>query len=227
MKNVLKIAIIPCCLASFYHGDVSAFEMENSFPESFTRRSKLHLQENYKNGAASTNTSKFDKPIKSLAKNTVKFQEKSKTRGNSLTKPDYSSTDILGWYTDNNRINVKYAEAKQIGKYGNGRLYVYMDPSFTNPQWKDAFDKGLTERANGQNGIKVLQNLIELKINADARLYTTKLHKNDQGDYIAILDNEADHKEIRRKNKKPKKNNKTQLKIEDCCSVAPKMKRHR
>jgi hypothetical protein len=212
MKNVLKIAIVPCCLASLYHGDVSATEKMNAFSESSIPQHKLHLHESYKNGAALANTLEFDKKTKGFAQNTAKFQEKSKTKGKPLTNLANPSTDIFGWYTDNNRVNVKYAEAKQIGKYGNGGLYVYIDPSFTSPQWKDAFDKGLAERAKGQNGIKVLNNLIELKINADARLYTTKLHKNDQGDYIAILDNEARHKEIRRKN------NKIKLEIKDCYS---------
>lgn len=219
MKNVLKIAIVPCCVASLYHGDISATEKMNTFSESSIPQHKLHLHENYKNGTALANTLEFDKTTKGLAQNTTKFQEKSK--GRLLTKPANPSTDIFGWYADNDRINVKYAEAKQIGKYGNGRLYVYIDPSFPSPQWKDAFDKGLAERAKGQNGIKVLDNLIELKINADARLYTSKLHKNDQGDYIAILGNEARHNEIRRKN------NKTKLKIKDCYSVASKTKCHR
>jgi hypothetical protein len=92
-----------------------------------------------------------------------------------------------------------------------------MDPSFTSPQWKVAFEKGLAERTKGQNGIKILDNLIELKINANARLYTTKLHKNDQGDYIAILDNKAGHKEIK------KINNKRKLEIKECYSAPSKM----
>jgi hypothetical protein len=218
MKNVLKIGIVSCCLASLYHEDVFATKKMDDFSESYIPQHKFHLYKNYKNGTELANTLEFDKTTKGFVQNTAKFQKKSKTKGKPLTKPANLSTDIFGWYTDNNRINVKYSEAKQIGKYGNGGLYVYMDPSFTSPQWNDAFDKGLAERAKGQNGIKVLGNLIELKINADARLYTTKLHKNDQGDYIAILDNEARHKEIRRKN------NKIRLKIKDCYSVASKMK---
>ena len=216
MKNVLKIAIVPCCLARLCHGDISATEKMDTFSRSSIPQNKLYLHENFKNEPALANTIEFDKITKGFDQNTAKFRKKSKTKGKPVTKSTNSSSDKFGWYTDNNRISLKYVEAKQIGKYGNGGLYVYMDPSFMNSQWKDAFDKGLAERAKGQNGIKVLDNLIELKINADARLYTTKLHKNDQGDYIAILDNEARHKEIHRKN------NKNKLKIKECYSSASK-----
>jgi hypothetical protein len=184
MKNVLKIAIVPCCIFSFYHNNVYAAERVNSSSESFVHQNKLHP---YKNGRA-------------LARTQVN-----------------PSMGKSGWYTDNNRISIKYSEAKQIGLYEHaglsGKLYVYQAPSFTSPQWQEALNKGLAERAKGQNGIKVLSNLIELKINADARLYTTRLYKNDEGHYIAILDKEARHKEIRRKN------NKNKFEIQNCYSV--------
>lgn len=106
-----------------------------------------------------------------------------------------------GWYSSNNKIKVKYTEAKEIGTFkngkDNGKVYAYIDPSFTNPQWQIAFDKGFAKTSKGSNGIKCINNSVfELKINGGERLYTKEFHKNDQGDYLAIFDRQANHKKI-------------------------------
>lgn len=121
-----------------------------------------------------------------------------------------------GWYSSNNKIKVKYAEAKEIGTFEDGKVYAYIDPYFTNPQWKIAFGKGFAKTSKGSNGIKFINNsLFELKINGDARLYTKEFHKNDQGDYLAIFDRQANHKQIK---KIVKKND---FKIHTDCFLRP------
>ena len=49
-----------------------------------------------------------------------------------------------GWYSSNNRIKIKYTEAKEIGSFEGGKLYGYVDPSFTDSRWEMVLGKGST-----------------------------------------------------------------------------------
>ncbi len=64
MKNIFKIAIVPCCLAGLYQGGASASEPLNAFTERSHHR--LNLQENptdVRGGIASFSTSREGKKL--------------------------------------------------------------------------------------------------------------------------------------------------------------------
>lgn len=209
MKNVFKIATVTSCLASFCYGNVSAAEnsIAKEQKEVSNRVARMTEQpEQYQNWQAYTDVQETPrKPKHSRHEKGSKYR-KQETKGQALKVEENSRLkDIFGWYTDNSRVKVKYTEAKQIGTYGDGKLYVYMGASYRNDlQWKGAFDKGFATHAIRHNGIKFLDSVIELKIKGNARLYTTTLHKNDLGDYIAILDEKGNHEEIKVKNRSKK-----------------------
>jgi hypothetical protein len=122
----------------------------------------------------------------------IKF---SKKQVKSSKKPSIETP--VGWYSANSKIKLGYTQTTEIGDFKGGTLYGYIDPSFADSQWQMALAKGFTKTAKGTNGVKFINNnVLELKINADERLYTTEVHKNDLGDYIAIFDREARHKEM-------------------------------
>lgn len=102
-----------------------------------------------------------------------------------------------GWF--NSVIKITYDKVSELGNYAGKKLYGYVSEQFSDPKWLTALSKGFAKSAIGHNGVKILDNkLLELKINADARLYTKTLHQNDQGDYLAVFDEQADHSEIAR-----------------------------
>lgn len=102
-----------------------------------------------------------------------------------------------GWAKEN--INVKYEQATEIGQFHGAKLYGCLADKFDQKIWHNALEKGFTTRAKGTNGVKYLdKKLLELKINDDARLYTKQLYKNTTGDYLAVFDKEANHKEIKK-----------------------------
>lgn len=102
-----------------------------------------------------------------------------------------------GWATET--INVKYEQATEIGQFQGGKLYGCLADKFDQKIWHTALEKGFTTRAKGTNGVKYLdKKILELKINDDARLYTKIVHKNNQGNYLAVFDKEANHKEIKK-----------------------------
>ena len=210
MKNIFKIVTIASCLTSLYQASVAAAEdaILREQQEISNRVSKMSEQ----NWQAYTNTQETPHKQKVSKQEHNRKQGKQEHKGQSLkAEGKCHLRDIFGWYA--NKVNVKYTEAKQIGTYDGGNLYVCMDALYRDdPQWKSAFDKGFATHAIGHNGIKFLDSVIELKIRGDARLYTTTLHKNDQGDYIAILNKEGRHKEISRKT------NKNGFEIRDCPS---------
>lgn len=118
----------------------------------------------------------------------------SKKRANAPTPTETAPS----WYSSNNKIKIKTTETTQIGYFEGRNLYGYIDRSFTNnPQWQIALDKGATKTAKGTNGVKSINdNVLELKINANERLYATGVHKNDVGDYVAIFDRVTNHEGI-------------------------------
>jgi hypothetical protein len=220
MRKVFKIATVTSCLVSFCYGNVSAAEdsIIKEQEEVSRRVAEMAVQpEQYQNWQAYAGGQEASRKQKLSKHEQKRRQGKQEAKGKAhMVEENTRARDIFGWYTDS-RVNVKYTEAKQIKQLKNGGwLYAYIHPSLTNPQWENALDKGLAARAKGQNGIKVLESVIELKINDDARLYTTKLHKNDRGDYIAILDTLGGHKEISRKA------NKSEFEVRDCGSTSQK-----
>ena len=64
-------------------------------------------------------------------------------------------------------------------------------------QFLKAIGSGIVTRQQGQNGIKFIgSQLVELKINADQRLYTKKIYKNSDGEYLIIFDCLGNHKAV-------------------------------
>jgi len=64
-------------------------------------------------------------------------------------------------------------------------------------QFLKAIGSGVVTRQQSQNGIKFIGNqLVELKINADLRLYTKKIYKNSDGEYLIIFDCVGNHKAV-------------------------------
>ena len=64
-----------------------------------------------------------------------------------------------------------------------------------------AFENAITKgfvRTKGSNGIKIIGNLAELKIDADLRLYTKIKYVNDHSASIIIFDKCGNHKKVRK-----------------------------
>lgn len=100
-----------------------------------------------------------------------------------------------GWYNDS--IKIDFDEATEIGEFKGSKLYGYIPENCYTDQFQNALEKGFAKTAKGTNGIKLINDvLLEVKINADARLYSTQLHQNDLGEFIVIFDHLARHKEI-------------------------------
>ena len=132
-----------------------------------------------------------------------------------------------GWFNKSGSIKVNYSDAIEIGRYSNdkyteGKCYAYLPKKFSLQKWISALDKAVADKSEGQNGIKYLahqktscNNVIELKINGGARLYTTKLHMNDNGDFLAVLNSETNHKGIGRL----VRNTKSLSVLDDCHAI--------
>jgi hypothetical protein len=117
------------------------------------------------------------------------------------TNNSIDSTPETGWFKGN-QIEVKYSDAKLISNFEHkgvfGKLYAVLSKKFDLPKWESALDKGVREREEGQNGIKIIDSkLLELKINGGERLYTKTIHTNENGDYLAVFDKETNHKGIK------------------------------
>ncbi len=66
-------------------------------------------------------------------------------------------------------------------------------------RFQNALEKGVCFRKHEQNGIKFIKGaVIELKINDDTRLFTTKIYHNQDGKKLIIFDRSGDHKQINR-----------------------------
>ncbi len=83
-------------------------------------------------------------------------------------------------------------------------LYACISPEInldtaTKKSFQNALEKGVVNRSKGVNGIKFIENkIIELKINADIRLYTDRIYVNEDGQRLIIFENKANHNEISR-----------------------------
>jgi hypothetical protein len=204
MKNVLKIVTIASCLTSLYQANVAAAEdailrEQQEISNRVRRVSELESPQNWQAYTSAQETLHKQK-ISRQEQNRKNGKQEAKKKALKSERDSHFTTGILGWYSNNDRLNIKYSEAKQIKQLENGGwLYAYIHPKLTAPQWENALGKGVAEGAIGHNGIKLLKSVVELKINGGQRLYTTKLYQNDQGDYIAILDQEGNHKEVARK----------------------------
>jgi hypothetical protein len=92
-------------------------------------------------------------------------------------------------------------EGKELFAILDEKLLIGLDTklqtAFTN-----ALDKGIAKKTKGANGVKILNNLYELKINGDNRLYTNKIFKNPEGNLLIIFDNIGNHESVKNTNQK-------------------------
>lgn len=118
-----------------------------------------------------------------------------------------------GWI--NKFIDIKYTQVTEIGNFEGGKLFGYLPADYEEKLWHNALNRGFVSRSKGSNGVKYLAHkLLELKnCNSNERLYTKAVHKNTQGDYLAIFDHEANHKGIKREVHDTKK-----ILIDDSCA---------
>lgn len=132
------------------------------------------------------------------AANKIKNGVLKMTKQKITKKNDLKINAKTGWY--NHNIHVSYKDSYEIGAYMGKKLYGYLPEEYSdNARWTNALSKGFVKKAVGHNGVKFIEGkLLELKINDDARLYTTAIHQNDSGDFLAIFDHEAGHKTISR-----------------------------
>ena len=119
-----------------------------------------------------------------------------------------SRTSEHSWYLENTCIDSQSSGVIKIPNKDN--FYALIDPkllatldSATANQFHIALEKGFISRKIGQNGIKLLgNNLIELKIKGDIRLYTNEMYKNPNGDTLIIFFKQGTHKDVAREVKK-------------------------
>ena len=106
------------------------------------------------------------------------------------------------WYLGNDRLDLQSSGIIKIPNKSN--FYATIDPklkfdSVTYDQLTSALEKGFVSRKINNNGIKLLgNNLIELKINGDIRLYTDIIYENPCGDHLIIFSKQGTHKDIAR-----------------------------
>lgn len=113
----------------------------------------------------------------------------------SAVQVEQSAEKALGWY--GKTIEIAYDNAVEIGDFENGKLYGVLSPKYDDNTWQNALEKGFATTQKGTNGVKLLDHkLLELKIKGDARLYSKIVHKNDLGDYLAVFDEQTNHKGI-------------------------------
>ncbi|RTK92654.1 MAG: hypothetical protein EKK61_03360 [Rickettsiales bacterium] len=119
-----------------------------------------------------------------------------------------SKSSEHSWYLENTCIDSKSSQVIKIPNKAN--FYALIDPKLlatldfaTADQFRTALEKGFASRKIGQNGIKLLgNNLIELKIKGDIRLYTNELYKNPNGDVLIKFSKQGTHKDVTREVKK-------------------------
>jgi len=101
---------------------------------------------------------------------------------------------VIGWSVGEYKIS--YKDAHEVMPYKGGHtIYGFVPQEFGD--WKPYLEKGLAKTAFGSNGVKFLnKSILELKNCSDERLYVSKLYANSKGDYLAIFDQETDHKGI-------------------------------
>ncbi len=91
----------------------------------------------------------------------------------------------------------------RISKHKN--IYAVIDPKLLGllerseqDKFTNVLKKGIVKNSN-LNGVKILGScFLELKINADARLYASKIYENDNGAVLVIFDKKTDHDGIKR-----------------------------
>jgi len=88
--------------------------------------------------------------------------------------------------------------------YVNGNTWATIDQTTIRQldfAYRVAFENAITKgfvRTKGSNGIKIIGNLAELKIDADLRLYTKIKYVNDHSASIIIFDKCGNHKKVRK-----------------------------
>jgi hypothetical protein len=143
-----------------------------------------------------------------------KINESTSNRTNNIKQVNQEQyIKSNGWI--NKSINIKYNQVTEIGNFEGGKLFGYLPAEYNEKSWHDALDRGFAPRSKGSNGVKYLEHkLLELKnCTRDERLYTKTVHKNTQGDYLAIFDHETNHKGIEREVRDTKK-----ILIDDSCA---------
>ena len=121
---------------------------------------------------------------------------KKELKGKLYKKVTLHKAKIIGWHAE--KADILYKDSVEICEYKGGKLYAALGDGFKDKTWERSLEKGLAKGAVGFNGVKLLYSILELKIKGDERLYTSTLYKNSNGDFLAIFDKEARHKEIAR-----------------------------
>lgn len=119
------------------------------------------------------------------------FQSIKAQRLNELSSFSNSSS---GWKVGD--ANIPTSKAVPLGTHNGLTYYGYIADKFQgaeNAAFKTALEKGFTKRAEGVNGVKAFKGVFEIKIDGDARLYTYKVYKNEQGQLLLFFDRYGNH----------------------------------
>ncbi len=137
------------------------------------------------------------------------FQEKKKELAKRKIE-DIASAKSSSWIIDNHVYDNKKEEVYALEDKAN--FYATIDSKLLSKldqnrqdQFLSALKKELVSKAYNSIGIKFINGkLIELKINDDQRLYTSKIYKNSEGKYLIIFDNEGNHAKVKKVSKDTK-----------------------
>jgi hypothetical protein len=119
------------------------------------------------------------------------FQAIKAQRLNELSSFSNSSS---GWKVGD--ANIPTSKAVPLGTHNGLTYYGYIADKFQgaeNAAFKTALEKGFAKRAEGVNGVKAFKGVFEIKIDGDARLYTNKVYKNEQGQLLLFFDRYGNH----------------------------------
>lgn len=103
-----------------------------------------------------------------------------------------------GWKVGN--TNISLTQVTFLGKHNGLKYYGCIADKFQgteNAAFKTALEKGFAKRAEGVNGVKAFKGVFEIKIDSDARLFTNKFYKNEQGQLLLYFDRSGNHDAVK------------------------------
>lgn len=126
----------------------------------------------------------------------TEFQKQTHTQYKNKQDIYETKNTFNGWFTK--KCNIEYQQVTKLGEYKGGNLYGILPDKYAHDSLNNTLSKGFAKTAIGTNGVKFLdKKLLELKTNDNLRLCAKSVYKNSKGDFLAIFDNEENHKTIK------------------------------
>ena len=111
-----------------------------------------------------------------------------------------SNNTNTGWF--NNSTKVRLESACEIALYKGHKLFGFIPEDLRTDSLQRYLEKGFVRKPKLDVGVKFIdKKLLEIKQLGNKggdRLYTQNLYQNEDGDYLAIFDQEGNHNKVKR-----------------------------